>query len=163
MATEMQNAYKDADGALRLMQEIQIMDEDITNKGGMLKGRQYTKLILEHFKTDRSLDKAWHLEDLYILEYPGDAKLQQLRYLWHRIVLCLQGEVSVEQLRKLLRRRLGCSKVLKEDIAHYDRQEGVEGSKDTLMITCWTAWTGIFEGQGCSRTSRSMITFMSCR
>ena len=79
MATEMQNAYKDADGALRLMQEIQIMDEDITNKGGMLKGRQYTKLILEHFRTDRSLDKAWQMEDLYALEYPGDAKLQQLR------------------------------------------------------------------------------------
>ena len=28
MATEMQSAYKDADGALRLMQEIQILDED---------------------------------------------------------------------------------------------------------------------------------------
>ena len=29
-----------------------------------------------------------------------------------------------------MRRRLGNSKVLKEDIAHYDRQEGVEGSKE---------------------------------
>ena len=68
MATEMQSAYKDADGALRLMQEIQILDEDITNKGGMLRGRQYVKLILEHFKTDRSLDKAWQIEDLYSME-----------------------------------------------------------------------------------------------
>ena len=96
----------------------------------MLKGRQYTKLILEYFKTDRSLDKAWQVEDLFGLEYPGDARLQQFRYLWHKIVLCLQGEVSTDQLRKLLRRRLGNSKVLKEDIAHYDRQEGVEGSKE---------------------------------
>ena len=130
MATEMQNAYKDADGALRLMQEIQIMDEDITNKGGMLKGRQYTKLILEHFRTDRSLDKAWQMEDLYALEYPGDAKLQQFRFIWHKIVHCLQGEVSTDQLRKLLRRRLENSKALKEDIAHYDRQVGVADSKD---------------------------------
>ena len=97
MATEMQSTYKDADGALRLMQEIQILDEDTTNKGGMLKDRQYTKLILEHFKTDRSLDKAWQLEDLFGFEYPGDARLQQFRYLWHIVVLCLQGEVSVEQ------------------------------------------------------------------
>ena len=130
MATEMQSAYKDADGALRLMQEIQILDEDITNKGGMIKGRQYVKLIMEHFKTDRSLDQAWQIEDLFSMEYPGDHRLTQFRYLWYKIVFCLKGEINLEQLRKLLRRRLGHSKVLKEDIAHYDRQEGVEGSKD---------------------------------
>merc|ERR1712127_630614 len=100
----MQSAYKDADGALRLMQEIQILDEDITNKGGMIKGRQYVKLILEHFKTDRSLDQAWQIEDLFALEYPGDHRLTQFRYIWHKIVFCLQGEINIEQLRKLLRR-----------------------------------------------------------
>ena len=153
MATEMQSAYKDADGALRLMQEIQILDEDITNKGGMLKGRQYTKLILEHFKTDRSLDKAWQVEDLFGLEYPGDARLQQFRYLWHKIVLCLQGEISTDQLRKLLRRRLGNSKVLKEDIAHYDRQEGIEGSKEhtyDYLLDCMDRYlrrTGVQQNQ----------------
>ena len=36
---------------------------------------------------------------------------------------CLAGEVSLEQLRKLLRRLLGHSEVLKEDIAHFDREE----------------------------------------
>ena len=36
----------------------------------------------------------------------------------------------MDQLRKLLRKRLGGSKVLAHDIAHYDRQESIGGSPD---------------------------------
>ena len=49
------------------------------------------------------------------------------RIMWHRIVTCLRGEVTMAQLEKLLRTKLGGSKALKEDIAHYDRQEGIDG------------------------------------
>ena len=64
------------------MQEIGIMDEDISTKGGMLKGWQWVSLILEHFKTDRSIDKMWQVEDIYKMAYPGDSALGAFRFMW---------------------------------------------------------------------------------
>ena len=39
MAQAFAEAYKKEPEAMRLMQEIQILDEDIMSKGGMMKGR----------------------------------------------------------------------------------------------------------------------------
>ena len=100
------------------------------SKGTVLKGRQFVKMIIQSFETDRRLDKIWQMEDLYKLEYPGDEKMGAFRYMWHLIVTCLRGEVTRDELRKVLRKRLGDSKALAMDISHYDRQESVEGSKD---------------------------------
>ena len=64
----------------------------------------------------------WQIEDLYTLEYLGDKMMGAFMFLWHKVVSCLRGEVTKEQLRKILRKELGKSAALKEDIAHYDRQ-----------------------------------------
>ena len=47
----------------------------------MLRGRQWVSMILQHFATDRHLDRIWQVGDLYNLEYPGDAKMADFRFL----------------------------------------------------------------------------------
>ena len=69
----------------------------------------------------------WQLDDLFSLEYPWGPRMSAFRIMWHRIVICLRGEVTMQQLEKFLRHNLAGSKALREDIAHYDRQEGIEG------------------------------------
>ena len=54
------------------------------------------------------------------------------RFIWHKIVSCLQGEVTTEQLRKYLRKKLQGSHALKEDLAHFDREEFKAGSEDFM-------------------------------
>ena len=101
------SAYKEDPDAIILMNEMSILDEETSINRGMIKGRQIARLIIEHFKTDRHIDQMWQLDDLFHLEYPGDAKLSFFRIIWHKIVTCLRGEITVEQCRKLLRRKLG--------------------------------------------------------
>ena len=81
LSAELHAAYKNEKDAIRLMEEVQIMEEYCAGKSGMLKGRQYVKMSLSYFETDRHLDKIWQMEDLYKLEYPGDAKMGAFRYM----------------------------------------------------------------------------------
>ena len=80
MATEFNAQYTNVTDAVRLMAEIQILDEEVSNRGDMLMGRQWVKLILDHFETDRHLDRIWQIGNLYNLEYPGDAKMAEFRF-----------------------------------------------------------------------------------
>ena len=79
LSAELYTAYKNEKGAIRLMEEIHIMEDFCASKGTMLKGRQFVKMIIQSFETDRHLDKIWQMEDLYKLEYPGDEKMERLR------------------------------------------------------------------------------------
>ena len=84
LATALYQAYKDQEEAVRVMQEINIMDDDIFVKSGMLNGRQWVRRILDHFKTDRCIDKMWQIEDHYKVPCPGDAALGAFRFSWHK-------------------------------------------------------------------------------
>ena len=59
LAAVMHRAYREEESAITLMQDIQTLDEEISKNGGMMRGRQITKLILEYFTIDRHLDQMW--------------------------------------------------------------------------------------------------------
>ena len=96
----------------------------------MMCGRQIVRLILDYFTADRNLKQMWQLEDLFSLQYAGDKATGAFRFKWHKIVSCLQCEVTKEQLRKFLRKKLQGSHALKEDLAHFDREEFKAGSTE---------------------------------
>ena len=89
LAAVIHRAYREEESALTLMQDIQILDEEISKNGGMMRGRQIARLILEYFTTDRHLDQMWQLDDLFSLMYPGDKAMGAFRFIWHKIVSCL--------------------------------------------------------------------------
>ena len=67
------------------MNELSILDEETSTNGGMIKGRQIARLILEHFKTDRHIDQLWQFDDLFHMEFPGDQKVSFFMVMLHNI------------------------------------------------------------------------------
>jgi len=78
-------------------------------------------MVLEHFKTNRSLHTFYTYDDLSRVKWMGDAKLDVFLKGYQETLRSLASTVDDETLTELLLARLRQSKVLSPDIQYFDR------------------------------------------
>ena len=80
-------------------------------------------LISEHFRTNHTTDHASDMVDLVNLQWFGDENMTKFRYVWDSCVQSMYPRLPDDTLRDILYKKLLPSKVLREDLARFDRQE----------------------------------------
>ena len=77
-------------------------------------------MILNHHKTSESMEVVIGVDHLTLLEWKGDKNIKSL---WENITRRMTDQLTELTLRNLLLKKLRNSRVLQEDLAHYDRME----------------------------------------
>ena len=112
-------------------QRIHLRDKTIT------KGRQMYWLILNYHKVNDSQEVVIGIEHLTLLEWKGDHKMAEFKHHWDSIMRRMTDPLTEPTLKGLLYKKLRHSKLLKDDIAHYDRMENDDVHKNTTYL--WNA------------------------
>jgi len=119
--------YSALEGAMRKSPEtpkddVESKRDDLwCSQKKMISGRQVLWMVLEHFKTNRSLHKFYTYDDLSRVKWMGDAKLDVFLKEYRETLRSLASTVDDETLTEFLLARLRQSKVLSPDIQYFDR------------------------------------------
>ena len=107
----------------RAISEVLHVEEDkLFQRGKITIGRQVLWLINEHFRTNHTTDHASDMVDLVSLQWFVE-NMTKFRYTWDSCVQSMYPPLPDETLRDILYKKLAPSKVLREDLCHFDRQE----------------------------------------
>ena len=139
LSTALTVTVRNAPAASALADDIHLKEEAVFNHGGMLAGRQILLMIYDFFKTNRSLDVIYSVEDLTSLQWMGDKDMHTFRFYWDQITGTLRDRLDEATLANILVKKLEKSAELSEDIARYYRQN--DGDKDhsyTYLRDCMT-------------------------
>jgi hypothetical protein len=94
-------------------------------------------LILNFHKVNDSQEVVIGIEHLTLLEWKGDHKMAEFKSHWDSIMRRMTDPLTEPTLKGLLYKKLRDSKVLKDDIAHFDRMENDNELKNTTYL--WNA------------------------
>ena len=106
-------------------QDVNLRENLATKQGTMLKGRQIAWLVLKHFQTNPQVGVMYQITEFADLEWRGDkpTEIHTFMYIWENMLSQMHTLLSRHELAGILLQKLEKSNVLKEDLAHYYRQE----------------------------------------
>ena len=105
-----------------LLHKITLKETTCLNKGYQLRGRQILMLICAEFKVNADLGFTYSIQDLSILEYPGDKNLQQFVNKWDTILAELEvDKIGANALARMFENKLTTSKLLESEVRHFRR------------------------------------------
>ena len=106
-------------------QDVNVRENLATNQGTMLKGRQIAWLVLKHFQTNPQVGAMYQITDFADFEWRGDepTEIHTFMYILENMLSQMHTSLSRHELAGISLQRLEKSNVLKEDLAHYYRQE----------------------------------------
>jgi hypothetical protein len=96
--------------------------EDQSRTGSSIRGRQLLWLVKEFYAVSKALGGMFNIGDLQVLKTDGGS-LNHFKTNWDWVVSGMSAPLEDTHLEELLRRALKSSVPLKEDLAHYERQE----------------------------------------
>ena len=103
-----------------LLHKITLKETTCLNKGYQLRGRQILMLICAEFKVNADLGFTYSIQDLSILEYPGDKNLQQFVNKWDTILAELEvDKIGANALARMFENKLTTSKLLESEVRHF--------------------------------------------
>ena len=108
-----------------VIQDVNLRENLVTKPGTMLKGRQIAWLVLKHFQTNPRLGVMYQITDFADLEWRGDkpTEIHTFMYIWENMLSQMHTSLLRHELAGILLHKFEKSNVLKEDLAHYYRQE----------------------------------------
>jgi hypothetical protein len=128
---------RDSKEASQLYQELLEHQRVHLRQQTITKGRQIYWLILNFHKVNDSQEVVIGIEHLTLLAWKGDHKMAEFKHHWDSIMRRMTDPLTESTLRGLLYKKLLVSKVLREDISHFDRMENDNEHKNISYL--WNA------------------------
>mgnify|MGYP000102235867 FL=1 len=93
-------------------------------KGQQIKGRQILWMICREFDVNTDLGFTYSIEDLSLMQFPGDEDLQGFLNQWDEILSSIQRErIEPATLAKMFQKKLLSSTVMMTEVARWRRLE----------------------------------------
>ncbi|MFM7984152.1 MAG: hypothetical protein ACKPKO_32985, partial [Candidatus Fonsibacter sp.] len=101
----------------------------------IFRGRQTIWMMIDYFKTFRSLQEQYMLQDIEICQWPGDDKLQWFYSRWKLITTSLTVTILDVVLRDTFRAKIRHSKRPALDLVEFDRMREEDPKRTIKLLT----------------------------
>jgi len=105
-----------------LLQQLTNKETAYQAKGQQIKGRQILWMVCREFDVNTDLGFMYSIEDLSLLPYPGDGRMQEFLNKWDEILSFLEvDKIEPMALAKMFQKKLMTSKLMSNEIARWRR------------------------------------------
>ena len=104
-----------------LTEDVVLKSRELSQRQTILKWRQIVWMMLDYFKTNRTLQEQCKYQDLESLKLMGDEKLQNTHKRWQVITTGMVTPLADSSLCDILLDRICPSKKLQANINEFDR------------------------------------------
>ena len=107
-----------------LSNKVYLKEQEAYKLNKVMSGRQIVWMIYEYLRTRKDMEVVYGIRDLLLLEWKGDDKMDDFRMEWKQVVDNMSEDTQLQDtaLEDILGIQMKKSVVLKEDLAHYDRE-----------------------------------------
>ena len=118
-----------------LSEDITLKAREFAQRSKILRGRQMIWMMIDYFKTNRSLQEQYTWQDIEALQWQGDEKLQWFYTRWKLITTSLSITIPDIVLRDTFLSKNRSSKKLQPDIVEFDRMREDDERRTLKWLT----------------------------
>ena len=118
-----------------LSEDITLKAREFAQRSKILRGRQISLMIIDYFKTNRSLQEQYTWQDIEARQWQGDEKLQWFYTRWKLITTSLSITISDIIPRDIFFSKSRNSNKLQVDIVDFDRMREDDSRRNLKWLT----------------------------
>ena len=118
-----------------LSEDVTMKAREFAQKDNIFRGRQIIWMMIDNFKTNRSLQEQCTWQDIESLQWPGDERLQWLYIRWKLIANSLSITMPEVVLRDTFLSKVRALKKLPVDIVEFDRMREDDDRRTLKWLT----------------------------
>ena len=118
-----------------LSEDVTLKAREYTQRSKILRGRQIVWMMIDFFKTNRSLQEQYAWQDIETLQWQGDNRLQWFYTRWKLITTSPSISIPDVVLRDTLLSKIRTSEKLQADIVEFDRMREDESRRTLKRLT----------------------------
>ena len=116
-----------------LSEDVTLKAREYAHKNNILRGRHSIWMMIDYFKSNRSLQEQYTWQDIESLHWQGDEKVQRFYTLWKLIATSLSITIPEVICWGTFLSKIRSSKKLQADIAEFDR---MREDDDRITLKC---------------------------
>jgi hypothetical protein len=101
--------------------QITQASDDEAKNGRLLKGRQALLIVYKYYEINDCLGVIYNTRDLMAVTWRGDNQMEAFMQIWTNVLSGMKDAPAADTVEELFLEQVRQSKVLKEEVAHYER------------------------------------------